>query len=107
MLEFEGVGQGRLERSQILIVSEIISPTRSIPAIRSLGVGGWGFLDKSVSICWLVETALPLMRRQATGAVDIAGIELKQMSIGLARTSAMLSGKVTPLVEAIELHELP
>jgi hypothetical protein len=29
------------------------------------------------------------------------------MSMGLARKSAMLSGKVTPLVEAIELHEDP
>jgi hypothetical protein len=27
------------------------------------------------------------------------------MSMGLARMSAMLSGKMTPLVEAIELHE--
>jgi hypothetical protein len=29
------------------------------------------------------------------------------MSVGLARKSAMLSGKVMPLVEAIELHEEP
>jgi hypothetical protein len=29
------------------------------------------------------------------------------MSTGLARKSAMLSGKVTSLVEAIELHEEP
>jgi hypothetical protein len=29
------------------------------------------------------------------------------MSMGLARKSAMLSRKVTPLVEAIELHEDP
>jgi hypothetical protein len=29
------------------------------------------------------------------------------MSMGLARKSAMLSGKMTPLVEAIELHEEP
>jgi hypothetical protein len=29
------------------------------------------------------------------------------MSIGLARMSAMLSGKMTPLVEDIELHEEP
>jgi hypothetical protein len=47
------------------------------------------------------------MTRQAAGAVDVAGIEPKQMSTGLARRSAMLSGKVTPLVEAIELHEEP
>jgi hypothetical protein len=29
------------------------------------------------------------------------------MSTTLARKSAMLSGKVTPLVEAIKLHEEP
>jgi hypothetical protein len=29
------------------------------------------------------------------------------MSTGLARKSAMLSGKITPLIEAIELHEEP
>jgi hypothetical protein len=29
------------------------------------------------------------------------------MSTGLARMSDMLSGKTTPLVEAIELHEEP
>jgi hypothetical protein len=29
------------------------------------------------------------------------------MSTGLARKSAMLSGKVTPLIEAIELHGEP
>jgi hypothetical protein len=39
--------------------------------------------------------------------VDVAGIEPKQMLTGLARMSAMLSGKMTPLVEAIELHEEP
>jgi hypothetical protein len=72
-----------------------------IPAIRSLGVGGWVFFDRSVSICWLVVT------RQAAGAVDVAGIEPKQMSTGFARKSAMLSGKMTQLVEAIELHEEP
>jgi hypothetical protein len=33
-------------------------------------------------------------------------MEPKQMSTGLARKSAMLSGKMTP-VEAIELHEEP
>jgi hypothetical protein len=47
------------------------------------------------------------MKRQAAGAVDVAGIELKQMSTGLARKSAMLSRKMTSLVEAIELHEEP
>jgi hypothetical protein len=41
------------------------------------------------------------------GAVDVAGIEPKQMSMGWARMSAMLSGKMTPLVEAIELDEEP
>jgi hypothetical protein len=39
--------------------------------------------------------------------VDVAGIEPKQMSTGFARKSAMLSGKMTQLVEAIELHEEP
>jgi hypothetical protein len=39
--------------------------------------------------------------------VDVVGIEPKQMSTGLARKSAMLSGKMMPLVEAIELHEEP
>jgi hypothetical protein len=29
------------------------------------------------------------------------------MSTGLARMSAMLSGKMTPLIEAIELHGEP
>jgi hypothetical protein len=47
------------------------------------------------------------MTRQAAGAVDVAGIEPKQTSTGLARKFAMLSGKMTPLVEAIELHEEP
>jgi hypothetical protein len=55
----------------------------------------------------LVVTALPSMTRQAAGAVDVANIEPKQMSTGLARMSAMLFGKMTPLVEAIELHEEP
>jgi hypothetical protein len=70
-------------------------------------VGGWVFFDRSISIYWLVETALPSIIRQAAGAVDVAGIEPKQMSTGLARKSAVLSGKVTPLVKAIELHEEP
>jgi hypothetical protein len=47
------------------------------------------------------------MTRQAVGAVDAVGIEPKQMTMGLARMSAMLSGKMTPLVEAIELHKEP
>jgi hypothetical protein len=47
------------------------------------------------------------MMKQAAGAMDVAGIEPKQMSTGLTRMSAMLSGKMTSLVEAIELHEEP
>jgi hypothetical protein len=47
------------------------------------------------------------MTRQVAGAVDFTDIEPKQMSTGLVRVSAMLSGKMTPLVEAIELHEEP
>jgi hypothetical protein len=47
------------------------------------------------------------MTRQAAGAVNVFGIEPKQMSTGLARKSAMLSGKMTSLVEAIEMHEEP
>jgi hypothetical protein len=70
-------------------------------------VGGWVFFDGSVSVYWLVVTMLPSMIRQAAGVVDVVGIEPKQMSTGLARMSAMLSGKMTLLVEAIELHEEP
>jgi hypothetical protein len=47
------------------------------------------------------------MTRQAAGAVDVTGIEPKKMSTGLARMFTMPSGKMTPLVEAIELHEEP
>jgi hypothetical protein len=47
------------------------------------------------------------MTKQVAGVVDAAGIEPKQMPTGLARMSAMLSEKTTPLVEAIELHEEP
>jgi hypothetical protein len=47
------------------------------------------------------------MTRQAAGAVDFAGIEPKRMSTGLARESAMLSGRMTLLVQAIELHKEP
>jgi hypothetical protein len=39
--------------------------------------------------------------------VDSAGIEPKQMLMGLARMSVMLSGKMTSFDEAIELHEEP
>jgi hypothetical protein len=47
------------------------------------------------------------MTRHAAGAVDFAGIKPKQMSTGLARMSSMLSGKMTSLIEAIELYEEP
>jgi N-acetylmuramic acid 6-phosphate (MurNAc-6-P) etherase len=77
------------------------------PAIRSRGVGGWVYASRSDLTCWLEVTALPSMTRQAAGAVDSVGIELKQMSTGLARKSAMLSGKMTLLGGAIELHEEP
>jgi hypothetical protein len=39
------------------------------------------------------------MTRQAAGAVDVAGIEPKQMLMGLVRKSAMLS--------RMKLHEEP
>jgi hypothetical protein len=52
-------------------------------------------------------TALLSMTKHADGVADVAGIEPKQMSTWLVRMSAMLSGKTTPLVEAIELHEEP
>jgi hypothetical protein len=47
------------------------------------------------------------MTRQAAGVVDFTGIKQKWMSTELARMSAMLSGKMTSLVEAIELHKEP
>jgi hypothetical protein len=47
------------------------------------------------------------MTRQAAGTVDAPGIKPKGTSTGLARKSAMLFGKMTPLVEAIELQEEP
>jgi hypothetical protein len=47
------------------------------------------------------------MMRQVAGVVNVAGIEPKHMSTGFARMSAMLRGKMTPLVEVIELHEEP
>jgi hypothetical protein len=68
---------------------------------------GWVSVDRSIPICWLKVIALLSMTRQAAGAVDFASMEPKQMSMGLARMSALLSGKMTPLVEAIELHEEP
>jgi hypothetical protein len=39
--------------------------------------------------------------------MEVAGIDPKQTSTGLAKMSAMHSWKMTPLVEAIELHEEP
>jgi hypothetical protein len=107
MLEGDEVLRGRLMRSQTLIVLESMSSTRLIPAIRSLGVGGWDSNNRSVSICWSEVTALPSTTRQAAGAMDSAGIEPRRMSTGLERKSAMLSRKMTSLVEAIELHEEP
>jgi hypothetical protein len=50
---------------------------------------------------------LALNGEQAAGAVDFTSMELKHMSTGLARMSTMLSGKMTLLIEAIELHEEP
>jgi hypothetical protein len=55
----------------------------------------------------LEVTVLPSMMRQAAGSVDFAGMEPKQMATGLAKMSVVLSGKMTLLVEAIELHEEP
>jgi hypothetical protein len=52
-------------------------------------------------------TALLSMTRQTAGVVDFASMEPKQMPTGLARMSAMLSGKMTSLVGDIELHEEP
>jgi hypothetical protein len=77
------------------------------PAIRSREVGGWVSFNRSDSTCSLVLTAALSMMRHAAGTMDSAGIEPKQMLIGLARMSAMLLGKMTPLNEAIELHEEP
>jgi hypothetical protein len=47
------------------------------------------------------------MTRRAVGVVDPTGIDPKEMSTGLVRMYAMLSRKMTPLGEAIELHEEP
>jgi hypothetical protein len=82
MLEVDEVMRGRLTRSEILIVSESMPSTGSIPAIRSLGVGEWESDDRSVSICWSVVIVLPSMTRQAARAVDSVGIEPKRMSTG-------------------------
>jgi uncharacterized membrane protein len=78
-------------------------------ALDTINPGGQvtrsGWVGLLRQICWLVVTMLLSMMRQAAGAMDVAGIEPKQMSTGLARKSAMLSWKMTSLVEAIELHE--
>jgi hypothetical protein len=63
MLEDDVVLRGSLTRLQTLIVSESMPSTRSIPAIRSLGVGGWVSINRSFSIYWSVVTALPSMTR--------------------------------------------
>jgi hypothetical protein len=107
MLEGDEVLRGRLMRSQTLIVLESMSSVRLIPAIRSLGAGGWDSDDRSVLISWSEVTALPSMMRQAAEAMGSSGIEPKRMSTGLARKSAMLSRKMTSLVEAIDLHKEP
>jgi hypothetical protein len=48
MLEGDKVLRGCLTRSQTVIVSESMPSTQSIPAIRSLGVGGWVSVNRSV-----------------------------------------------------------
>jgi hypothetical protein len=68
---------------------------------------GWVSASRFVPTCWLEVTLLLSMTRQAAGAVDFAGVEPKQMSTGVARMAAMLSGKMMSLVGAIELHEEP
>jgi hypothetical protein len=79
----------------------------TIDSSDRVAMGGWVFFDRFVLICRSEMTALPSMMRQAVGAMDVAGIEPKQMSTGLVRKSALLSRKMTSLVEAIELHEEP
>jgi hypothetical protein len=79
----------------------------TIDSSNRVARSGSVFFDRSVSICRSEVTALPSITRQAAGAVDVAGIEPKKMSTGLARKFAMLSRKIMPLVEAIELHEEP
>jgi hypothetical protein len=91
----------------MLIMSESMLSMRLSPAIKSREAGGWVSDSRSVLTCGLEVTAMPSMTRPAAGAVDSAGIESKQMSTGLGRMSAMLSGKMMSLVEAIELHEEP
>ena len=49
--------------------------------------------------------ALSTIAGLATGAVDLVGMEPKQMSMGLARKSAMLAGKMIPREDAIKSHE--
>jgi hypothetical protein len=54
----------------------------------------------------LEVTALLSMMRQTAGAMHCA-VEPKQMLIALVRMFAILSGKMTALGEAIELHGEP
>jgi hypothetical protein len=77
-------------------IPDMINPSDQV-ARSGWWVGGSFLID--LSICWWVVTALPSMTRQTAEAVDAAGIEPKRMSTGLARKSAMLSGKTTPLAK--------
>jgi hypothetical protein len=47
------------------------------------------------------------MTKLAIGAVDSTSVEPKQMSMGLARKSAILARKMTTCDEVIELHKEP
>jgi hypothetical protein len=67
-LDGNEVTRGRLTRSQILIVSESMPSTRSILAIRSLGVGGWVSIYIYVLICWSAVTTQVGQAHVATGA---------------------------------------
>jgi hypothetical protein len=68
---------------------------------------GWVGFCQQICFDLLVGGDRVAFNDEAGGVVGFAGIEPKQMSTGLARMFAMLSGKMTPLVEAIELHEEP
>ena len=82
-----------------------------ITAIGSRGVGGWDSVGESDSPRLFsgrtAGAALLMTTRLAAGAAKLVGTEPKAMSTGLARMAAMLAGKMTPLREAIELHEEP
>jgi hypothetical protein len=84
----------------VFILLEFPSPSRRI------FIGSHSLPPSLVRRIGLSEvTVALLMTWHAAGTVDPAGIEPKQMLMGLARMSAMLSGKMTSSVEAIELHE--